>query len=213
MNLKPKRLLNPPSMSGRAVAHAKKAPPAAAATPSPVSLPRTSPVRIVGHWRARLLPAPLLSLGLWVLWLLLNHTLDIAHIALGAVLAWAIPVLTRGLRPLPVRVSHPLTVVRLALRVVADTTVSNFQVMRFLLMPSLRKSYSGFVHIPLDLRDPNGLAVLAMICCATPGTAWAELARDRSVLLLHVLEIDTPEAVIAHIKTCYEAPLMEIFES
>ncbi|WP_227699269.1 Na+/H+ antiporter subunit E [Raoultella sp. 18105] len=47
----------------------------------------------------------------------------------------------------------------------------------------------------------------------TPGTSWAELSLDRSVLMLHVLELDSPEAVIGHIKQRYERPLMEIFES
>jgi len=63
------------------------------------------------------------------------------------------------------------------------------------------------------MRDPNALAVLAMIVCITPGTAWAELSLDRSMLLLHALEVDDPEAMAADIKRRYEAPLMEIFES
>lgn len=190
---------------------AASAPTAAAQPLSPLpAQSRRNPLR---RLRQRLIPAPLLSVCLWVLWLLLNHTLDVGHMVLGAVLGLLIPVLTRGLRPLPVRVRHPLTIVQLALRVVVDTVQSNLQVMRFLLVPSLRRSYSGFVHIPLDVRDPNALAVLAMICCATPGTAWAEVSLDRRTLLLHVLEIHTPEQVIAHIKTRYEAPLMRIFES
>jgi multicomponent K+:H+ antiporter subunit E len=68
------------------------------------------------------------------------------------------------------------------------------------------------VKIPLDLRDPNGLAVLAMIVCITPGTAWAELSRDRSMLMLHVLEMDDAQAIAQHVKASYERPLMEIFE-
>jgi multicomponent K+:H+ antiporter subunit E len=31
-----------------------------------------------------------------------------------------------------------------------------------------------------------------MIVCITPGTSWAELSRDRSMLLLHVLEVAMP---------------------
>ena len=51
-----------------------------------------------------------------------------------------------------------------------------------------------------------------MIVCITPGTAWAEISLDRSMLLLHVLELDDPATVIADVKQRYEAPLMEIFE-
>ena len=107
---------------------------------------------------------------------------------------------------------HPLTIVRLGLRVVWDTSVSNFNVVRFMLFPGMRKHPANFVRIPLELRDPNGLAVLAMIVCITPGTAWAEISRDRSQLMLHVLEVDDPEEIVQHVKRSYERPLMEIFE-
>lgn len=160
----------------------------------------------------RLFPAPLLSAALFVLWLLLNHSMSKGHIVLGAILGLCIPVLTRGLRPLPVRVRHPWTILKLFLTVVADTSASNFQVVRFLLFPKVRKHHAAFVHVPLELQDPNGLAVLAMITCITPGTAWAEISRDRSILLMHVLEVDDPQTIVEHVKTKYERPLREIFE-
>lgn len=160
----------------------------------------------------RIFPAPLLSVVLFVLWLLLNRSLSAGQMVLALVVAVVIPVLTSGLRPLPVRIRRPVTVVRLGLRVMGDTIASNFAVSRFLLLPAQRRHPSGFVQIPLEMRDPNALAVLAMIVCITPGTSWAELSLDRSVLMLHVLELDDPQAVIAHIKSAYERPLMEIFE-
>lgn len=160
----------------------------------------------------KLLPAPLLSVALFILWLLLNHRFSLGHIVLGALLGWGIPLITRGLRPLPVRVRHPVTILRLALRVVHDTTVSNLHVVRFLLVQRYRRHPADFVAIPLQLRDPNGLAVLAMIVCITPGTAWAEISRDRSMLMLHVLEAYDHAAIAQYVKTHYERPLMEIFE-
>ena len=160
----------------------------------------------------KLLPAPLLSVALFILWLLLNHRFSLGHVVLGALLGWSIPLITRGLRPLPVRVRHPITILRLALRVVHDTTVSNLNVVRFLLLPRYRRHPADFVVIPLQLRDPNGLAVLAMIVCITPGTAWAEISRDRSILMLHVLEVYDHAAIAQYVKTHYERPLMEIFE-
>ncbi|MBQ0132564.1 MAG: Na+/H+ antiporter subunit E [Comamonas sp.] len=159
-----------------------------------------------------ILPSPLLTVALFVMWLLLNHTVSPGHMVLGAIFGVLIPIVTRGLRPLPVKVRHPWTILKLAARVVHDTSVSNFQVVRFLMFPSLRKHRAEFVYIPLDLRDPNGLAVLAMITCITPGTAWAEISRDRSMLLMHVLEADDHQRIIDHVKNSYERPLMEIFE-
>ena len=160
----------------------------------------------------RLLPAPLLSVALFVLWLLLNRSLSLSQLLLALLLALVIPWLTAGLRPMPVRIRHPLTVLRLMLTVMWDTTRSNVAVAGLLLRPGSRRHPAGFIHIPLDLRDPNALAVLAMIVCISPGTAWAELSLDRSMLLLHVLELEDAAALVADIKHRYERPLMEIFE-
>ena len=160
----------------------------------------------------KVLPAPLVSLGVFVVWLLLNQSLSRGHLVLAMLLALGLPVMFKDLRPQKVRVRHLGTVLRLCFTVVADTTRSNIAVLRFLLRPGERRHASDFVKIPLDLRDPNGLAVLAMIVCITPGTAWAELSRDRSMLMLHVLEMDDAQAIAQHVKASYERPLMEIFE-
>ncbi len=161
----------------------------------------------------KIFPAPLLSVALFGIWLLLNQTLSPGHIVLALILALVLPVMFSGLRPRHVRVRGIGAILRLCFTVVVDTTESNLAVLRFLTVPSYRRGKPKFVIIPLDLRDPNGLAVLAMIVCITPGTAWAELSLDRSSLMLHVLEVDNDEqAIIDHIKTRYERPLMEIFE-
>ncbi len=70
----------------------------------------------------------------------------------------------------------------------------------------------GFITVPLDLRDPSGLAVLAAIMCVIPGTIWSEIALDRSALLVHIFDLADAQDEIELIKTRYERPLMEIFE-
>ena len=158
----------------------------------------------------RLVPAPVLSCALFALWILLSQTLAAGSLLLGALLALLVPVLTAPLRPTPVRVRRPLVAVRLLFHVILDSLRSNVTVAANILRP--RKLHSAFVRVPLDVRDPNALAVLAMIVTATPGTAWAELARDRSALLLHVLSLGDEAELVATIKRRYERPLMEIFE-
>ena len=160
----------------------------------------------------RLLPAPLVSVGLLLVWLALYHPSDRTDFVIALVLAWVLPLVFAPLRPRRVRVRHPLTVLRLCWTVMVDTTLSNLSVLRFLLLPTLRRHPPAFVKIPLQLRDPNALAVLTMIVCITPGTVWAELSLDRSLLMLHVLEVGDPQTVITHVQTRYERPLMEIFE-
>jgi multicomponent K+:H+ antiporter subunit E len=161
----------------------------------------------------RLLPSLPLSLALFIVWLLLNQTLDLATLLLAGIFAVIVPLLTRGLRPATVRMRKPGVALRLAARALADMLYSALTVGNLLLTRRSADINGQFVEIPLDARDPNALAMLAMICCLTPGTAWGELSFDRSRLLLHVFDMKDEAAFIHLIKTRYEAPLMEIFES
>ena len=151
----------------------------------------------------RLIPSPPLSLALFVIWLLLNQSLEASTLLSGVLLAIAVPLLTQGLRPATVRMRRPGVALRLSAIVLA----------RALLTRRSEHIQASFLRIPLDMRDPNGLAVLAMIMCLTPGTAWGEVAFDRSTLLIHVFDLEDEAAFIAQIKSRYERPLMEIFES
>lgn len=160
----------------------------------------------------RLLPAPLLSLALFVLWLVLNLSVSPGNIILGLLLGILAPLLMRPLRPLSAHIRNPGAVIRLVLRVGLDVLVSNLDVFRSVWRMGRKPPRSRFVHIPLDLRDAHGLAALSMITTVIPGTVWSELALDRSVLLLHVFDLDDEARFIEHFKHTYERPLMEIFE-
>jgi len=160
----------------------------------------------------RLFPAPWLSLALWALWLLLNLSLSSGNLLLGAALAILAPVMFAPLRPLPVRIRRPGVILKLFFLVGRDVVASNIAVAWGVLRAGKNPPRSRFIKIPLDLRDANGLAALSMITTVVPGTIWSELALDRSVLLLHVFDLDDEAAFIEHFKTAYERPLMEIFE-
>jgi multicomponent K+:H+ antiporter subunit E len=161
----------------------------------------------------RWLPSPPLSLALFGVWLLLNQSLDAATLLLAALLAIAVPVLTQSLRPATVRMRRPGLALRLAGVIAFDLVHSALTVARLLLTRRSADMAPRFVRVPMALRDPNALAVLAMFLCLTPGTAWAEISFDCSTLLIHVFDVDDEEAFIAMVKERYERPLMEIFES
>ena len=161
---------------------------------------------------SRLFPAPLLSVALFALWLLLNLSVSPGNLLLGAALGILAPLLMAPLRPQHAHVRKPLVIARLIGRVGIDVLVSNLQVARSVLRAGSHPPRSTFVLIPLDLRDAHGLAALAMITTVVPGTVWSELALDRSVLLLHVFDLKDEATFIAHFKHTYERPLREIFE-
>ena len=160
----------------------------------------------------RLFPAPWLSLALWMLWLVLNLSVSAGHVLLGAALGFLAPLLMRPLRPRPIRIRRPWTVLRLFLRVGFDVLASNLAVAWGVANAGRRPPRSRFVKVPLELHDANGLAALSMITTVIPGTVWSELALDRSILLMHVFDLDDEASFIAHFKATYERPLMEIFQ-
>jgi multicomponent K+:H+ antiporter subunit E len=160
----------------------------------------------------RILPAPLLSAALCALWFALEPRLAPANLLMAALVALVAPVLCAPLRPLPVRVRRPLVLLRLVLAVGHDVVQSNCAVAWSVLNASRRKPRSAFVTIPLQLRDANALAALAVITTVVPGTVWTELAVDHSAVRLHVFDVADEGAFIAHYKSRYERPLLEIFE-
>lgn len=159
----------------------------------------------------RLFPAPWQSLCLWGLWLLLNLSLSLGHVLLGAMLGFLAPLLFAPLRPLPITMRRPGLAARLTLRVGLDVLRSNAEVLWGVWRARRRPPRSAFVKVPLDARSANALAALAVICTVIPGTVWSELAFDRSVLLMHVFDLEDEAAFIEHFKATYERPLMEIF--
>ena len=160
----------------------------------------------------RLLPAPLLSATLLALWLTLNAPPDLWQVLLGATLAVLVPRLTASLRPVTVRVRRPGVALRLLAVVARDMLASNLQVGRIVLGATGRGPQDAFVRVPLALRDPSGLAVLALITTVVPGTIWSELAADRTSVLIHVFDLADETAFVDHYKRCYEQPLREIFD-
>lgn len=156
---------------------------------------------------------PVLTFTLVAIWLLLNNTSAPGHIALGALLALTLMLGARGVRPVQPRVRRLYAVATLFAVVLADIVRSNIGVARIVLnLAGDRRVRSGFLDVPLDMRDAHGLAVLAAIVTATPGTSWVQLSTDGHTLKLHVLDLKDEAEWIRTIKHRYERRLMSIFE-
>lgn len=151
---------------------------------------------------------PLVWFGLLAAWLLLNGSISPGQIILGAVVATIACWMTMPLVPPKSQVSNLATIAALILAVVADVVKSNIAVLRLVL--SGRTARSAFVDIPLELTDENGLAILACIVTATPGSAWIQHNSARNVVTIHVLDTEDPDAWAAEFKQTYEQRLVEI---
>lgn len=158
-------------------------------------------------------PPILLMIGLLTIWLILQDTLALPQVAFGVLLSVGVTFALRAARPVQPHLRKPLVALHLASRVLLDIVRSNIAVACIILgLVRHRKVRSGFLQVPLDLRDPHGLAVLAAIITSTPGTVWVELARDGRTVTLHVLDLQDEKQWLHTIKQRYERPLREIFE-
>jgi multicomponent K+:H+ antiporter subunit E len=160
----------------------------------------------------RLLPHPIVSIALLAFWLLLNQTLAAAHLLLGAILAVAGGLILAVLEPGPLRLRRSKALVILGWLVLQDIVRSNIAVARIILGARATTVTSGFVEIPLKLRALPGLAALATIITATPGTVWVRHDPATGMLTIHVLDLVDEETWHRTIKGRYERWLREIFE-
>ncbi|MGB5833504.1 MAG: Na+/H+ antiporter subunit E [Thiohalocapsa sp.] len=159
----------------------------------------------------QILPHPILSLMLLGLWLLLVNSVSNGNLLLGIVLAWLIPLFTARFWEAQVHIHRPWLLLRFLGLVLYDILVANLAVAALLIGPSERIR-PGFILMPMRLRGNVGQSLLANTISLTPGTLSAFLSADRSQLVIHSLQIDDPDAIIATIRERYEQPLLEALE-
>jgi multicomponent K+:H+ antiporter subunit E len=171
---------------------------------------------------SRWFPAPFTSALLFMVWLLLNQSIEMVHLLFALLLAVILPIITRRFRdPNPV-IKRPLLALRYMLRVFADIVTANAQVAVLILGPKKRLN-PAFVRVPLALQHELPITILASTVSMTPGTVSAEIypsieqlppgePMPQRWLLIHVLNLTDEAELIASIKQRYETPLQEIFQ-
>ncbi|MBN7807290.1 Na+/H+ antiporter subunit E [Agrobacterium rosae] len=159
----------------------------------------------------RILPYPLLTISLAIFWMTIN-SFSPGHLLLGTAVAMIASWAMASLRPPKPRIRNWHLVVKLIAIVIYDIVRSNIAVASIILFQRSRRTKSGFVTVPLDIRDPMGLAFLAIVLTATPGSAWLEYNSSQGTLLIHVLDEMEEQHWQSLIKGRYEKILMEIFE-
>ncbi|MFS8035990.1 Na+/H+ antiporter subunit E [Xanthobacter sp. AM11] len=162
--------------------------------------------------RARLLPHPLLTVLVTLVFVFLMNAVTPGVVVLGLVLGLAIPLLTAPFWPGRPRLKAPLTIAAYGLVVLWDIVVSNIEVARLILFRRGESLRTRYVSVPLDLATPEAIAMLAGTITMTPGTVSADLSADGRALLVHCLDTGDPEATVAAIKARYERRLKRIFE-
>ena len=160
--------------------------------------------------RRRFLPSIPQSLTVFLFWMLMSQSVDVANFLMALVLAIVMPLIAARLEREFARMGQLRHIPGLVVHLLWDILRANLTVARQVLGPRDRLQ-SQFIWVPLDLTNIHGISALASIITLTPGTVSSALSDDRRHLLVHVLNLDDADDVIRQIKTRYEAPLMEIF--
>ncbi len=160
----------------------------------------------------KVFPHPYLTLSLIGVWFLLVNHVDVGTIVLAVILATAVPLFTAVWWPYPTRIKAPLALLSYTVLVLWDVIVANFQVARIILFMPAARIRSAWIRVPLDLRTPEAITLLAGTITMTPGTLTADMSACGKALLIHALHAPDPDAVRDGIKARYEARLKRIFE-
>ncbi|MFT5060993.1 MAG: multicomponent K+:H+ antiporter subunit E [Dinoroseobacter sp.] len=158
-----------------------------------------------------LIPHPLLTFILAVVWMLLQNNVSAGMAVFGLILGIIIPWSTSVWWPDTPKGFRLGRMITYSLIVIWDIIVANIEVAWIVLTVPNAKLKPAWVAIPLELREPEAITLLAGTITLTPGTVSADLSDQGHSLLVHVLHTDDPEAVRDDIKTRYERRLLEIF--
>ena len=158
-----------------------------------------------------LLPHPFLTLILAVVWILLQNDITAGMAVFGVILGIVIPFATSVWWPEAPQGFRLGKMVSYSIVVLWDILVANVEVAWIVLSVPNAKLKPAWIVVPLELKQPEAITVLAGTITLTPGTVSADLSDEGHSLLVHVLHTEDPDAVRDDIKTRYERRLLEIF--
>ncbi|MDO8408926.1 MAG: Na+/H+ antiporter subunit E [Phenylobacterium sp.] len=159
----------------------------------------------------KLLPHPALTVTLILVWMLLANRLTVGGLVLGVVIGVVVPILTSPFWPDRPKVRFgPATWGYLGL-VLWDIVTASFQIAMIVLFKKSEDLRSAWLVVPLDLRSPEAITMLAGTISMTPGTVSCDVSSCGRALLVHALDTPDPGAEVARIKRRYEARLKRIF--
>jgi len=160
----------------------------------------------------RLFPHPFLTLILIVVWCLLSQAFTLGTVVFGTILGIILPFVTAAFWPDRPKISNPFKLLVYVVIVIYDIIVANVVVAAIILFKSNAARRPAWVPIPLELKSPEAITVLAGTITLTPGTVSVDLSEDGRSLLVHALDAPDPDGVRDDIKSRYESRLKEIFE-
>lgn len=149
---------------------------------------------------------------LWIVvlaiaWTVLVGELSPFSLVSGAILGYIVLLLRRQVRLNLIARAWKLSV--LVLYFLWELLLANIRVTIDIITPN-DNIRAGVVAVPLDIKGPVSLAVLANIISLTPGTVTMDVSDDQTVLYIHTMHLTDADEFRREIKEGFERRLMEV---
>lgn len=155
---------------------------------------------------------PLMIAGLALVWATITGDFTALNLALGAGVGAITALVLRNWLARPLALRRLRRIMSLALLFLWELIVSAVRVALIVVQPNLKASLRpAIVAFPLTVKSDAEITLLANLITLTPGTLSVDVADDRSVLYVHVLDLVSRDRLIADIAGGFELKVQEVF--
>ena len=144
-------------------------------------------------------------------WAALSGEFSLANLLAGHVLGYLILLMLvkGGVFPRSPYVGKVYQAIGLAGYFLWDLVRANFRLALDVATPSFQMT-PGILAVPLDATQDAEILLLAMLINLTPGSVALDVSDDRTVMYVHVMYMESPDAARAEIKHGFERRVMQL---
>lgn len=154
----------------------------------------------------------LLILLLALLWAGMTGAFSGANLLLGVVFAMIAVALLRLQLTRPLEFRRFGRILALLALFVRELIISAVKVAMVVMSPRMDDVVRpAIVAFPLTVKSDVEITLLANLITLTPGTLSVDVSNNRKLLYIHVLSLDSREALIAGIAGGFERRILEVF--
>ncbi len=149
------------------------------------------------------------NLTLALVWAAMSGHFDVLNLLLGFAFGYLVLFLLQRVVGGSSYFRKSATLVRFVAFYILEVVRSNLRVAVDVATPTSR-AHPAVVAVPLDARTDAEITLLANLITMTPGSLAIDVADDRSVIYVHSMFVDDPEAFRRGIKDDLERRVLEL---
>ena len=149
------------------------------------------------------------NLTLALLWVAMTGHFEVLNLLLGFAFGYLVMFLLQRVVGSSTYFAKSAVLVRFTGFYILEVVRSNIRVAIDVVTPASR-AQPGIVAVPLDARTDAEITLLANLITMTPGSLAIDVADDRSVIYVHSMFVDDPEALRRSIKDDLERRVLEL---